>query len=107
MGNVTRKDFYPAFNVSLGKTLAAAAWVDGDLNEEEMNCLKAIVLQLPYISFEDWRKLKIYLAYSFPLPDRYFGTAFCSKYVSKNCSIIFDNQSTIFLSLKFYIFNII
>jgi hypothetical protein len=27
--------------------------VDGDLNEDEMNCLKAIVLQLPYIAFED------------------------------------------------------
>ena len=33
MADLTRKDLYPAFNVSLGKTLAAAAWVDGDLNE--------------------------------------------------------------------------
>ena len=70
MPEITRKDFYPAFNVSLGKTLAAAAWVDGDLNEEEMNCLKAIVLQLPYISFEDWRKLKIYLAYPISPPEQ-------------------------------------
>ena len=47
--------------------------------------------------------LKIYLAYTFPLPDRYFGTAFCSKYVSTNCSIIFDSQSTIFFSFKVYV----
>ena len=47
--------------------------------------------------------LKIYLAYTFPLPDRYFGTGFCSKYLSTNCSIIFDSQSTIFFSLKVYV----
>ena len=70
MGKAILKDFYPAFNVSLGKTLAAAAWVDGDLNEDEMNCLKAIVLQLPYITFEDWRKLKIYLAYPISPPEQ-------------------------------------
>jgi uncharacterized tellurite resistance protein B-like protein len=70
MANLTRKDLYPAFNVSLGKTLAAAAWVDGDLNEDEMNCLKAIVLQLPFITFEDWRKLKIYLAYPISPPEQ-------------------------------------
>ena len=46
--------------------------------------------------------LKIYLAFTFPLPDRYFGTAFCSKYLTTNCSIIFDSQSTIFFSLKVF-----
>ena len=70
MADLTRKDLYPAFNVSLGKTLAAAAWVDGDLNEHEMDCLKAIVLQLPHITFEDWRKLKIYLAYPISPPEQ-------------------------------------
>ena len=29
--------------------------MDGDLNEYEMDCLKAIVLQLPHITFEDWK----------------------------------------------------
>lgn len=53
----------PAFNVSLGKILIAAAWVDGELNEEELECIKSIILRFPSISFEDWRKLKIYLAY--------------------------------------------
>ena len=70
MTKLKRKDLYPAFNVSLGKTLAAAAWVDGDLNEHEMDCLKAIVLQLPRITFEDWRKLKIYLAYPISPPEQ-------------------------------------
>lgn len=70
MAKLKRKDLYPAFNVSLGKTLAAAAWVDGDLNEHEMDCLKAIVLQLPHITFEDWRKLKIYLAYPISPPEQ-------------------------------------
>ena len=70
MAKLTSKDLYPAFNVSLGKTLAAAAWVDGELNEHEMDCLKAIVLQLPHITFEDWRKLKIYLAYPISPPEQ-------------------------------------
>ena len=57
------KEGYPALNIALGKTLIASAWVDGELNEDEMACLKALVLQMPRISFEDWRRLKIYLAY--------------------------------------------
>ena len=32
-----------------------------------MVCLQTIFLQLPKITFEDWRKLKIYLAY--PITD--------------------------------------
>lgn len=56
-------DGIPAFNVALGKILICAAWVDGELNQREMNCLKNLILQFPGISFEDWRKLKIYLAY--------------------------------------------
>ena len=49
--------------MALGKTLIASAWVDGELNDDEMACLKTLVLQMPKITFEDWRKLKIYLAY--------------------------------------------
>lgn len=52
-----------AFNVQLGKLLIAAAWSDGEVNRAELNCLKSLVLQMPNITFEDWRKLKIYLAY--------------------------------------------
>ena len=54
---------FPAFNIALGKTLIAAAWVDGELNKHELLCLKNLILQFPGITFEDWRKLKIYLAY--------------------------------------------
>jgi uncharacterized tellurite resistance protein B-like protein len=52
-----------AFNVCLGKLLIAAAWSDGQVNREELNCLKSLILQMPNITFDDWRKLKIYLAY--------------------------------------------
>ncbi|MEC7543331.1 MAG: hypothetical protein VX479_06735, partial [Verrucomicrobiota bacterium] len=50
-------------NLGLGKILAAAAWMDGNLKDNELKRLTALVLQMPNISFEDWRKLKIYLAY--------------------------------------------
>ena len=56
-------DEFPAFNIALGKTLIAAAWVDGELNQHELVCLKNLILQFPGITFEDWRRLKIYLAY--------------------------------------------
>ena len=54
---------YRALNISLGKLLIAAAWVDGELNDAELKCLKNLILRFPYVTFEDWRKLKIYLAY--------------------------------------------
>ena len=61
--NYTGLREFPAFNIALGKTLIAAAWVDGELNKHELQCLKNLILQFPGITFEDWRKLKIYLAY--------------------------------------------
>lgn len=54
---------YKALNLSTGKMLIAAAWVDGALQEEEVACLKNLILKMPNITFEDWRKLKIYMAY--------------------------------------------
>ena len=54
---------YRALNISVGKILIAAAWVDGEINQYELECIKSVILRLPDISFEDWRKLKIYLAY--------------------------------------------
>jgi len=54
---------YRALNVSIGKLLITAAWVDGELNNYELESLKSLILQLPEVNFEDWRKLKIYLAY--------------------------------------------
>jgi len=54
---------YRALHLSTGKMLIAAAWVDGELQEEELTCLKTLILRMPGINFEDWRKLKIYMAY--------------------------------------------
>ena len=54
---------YRALHLSTGKMLIAAAWVDGELQEEELTCLKSLILRMPGINFEDWRKLKIYMAY--------------------------------------------
>ena len=45
-------------NLGLGKILAAAAWMDGNLKDNELERLTALVLQMPNISFEDWRKLE-------------------------------------------------
>ena len=54
---------YKGLHIALGKTLIAAAWVDGELNNKELECLKNLIMQMPDITFEDWRKLKIYMAY--------------------------------------------
>jgi len=61
---------YRGLNIALGKTLISAAWVDGELNEEELNCLKSLILQMPQITFDDWRKLKIYMAYPITVPEQ-------------------------------------
>jgi len=63
---------YRALNVSLGKLLIAAAWVDGEINEEETACLKNLILKMPGISFADWRRLKIYLAYPLSIREQEF-----------------------------------
>lgn len=61
---------YRALNIALGKTLIAAAWVDGELNDQELDCLKSLILQMPQITFDDWRKLKIYMAYPITTPEQ-------------------------------------
>jgi uncharacterized tellurite resistance protein B-like protein len=54
---------YRALYVSLSKLLITAAWVDGEVNDEEKACLRNLILKMPEITADDWRKLKIYLAY--------------------------------------------
>jgi len=71
---------YRAFNVCLGKLLIAAAWSDGEVNQAELNCLKSLILQMPNITFEDWRKLKIYLAYPITATEQ---DSIVSDFVSK------------------------
>lgn len=60
---LSKSSGYKSLNIALGKSLIAAAWVDGELNDQELDCLKSLILQMPKITFEDWRKLKIYMAY--------------------------------------------
>ena len=87
-----KKIAFPAFNIALGKTLAAAAWVDGELNDRELACLKSIILRLPGITFEDWRKLKIYLAYPLSRQEQEAITELFSKqvYVSDHRTIALE-----------------
>lgn len=87
-----KKNAFPAFNVALGKTLAAAAWVDGELNDRELACLKNIILRLPGITFEDWRKLKIYLAYPLSRQEQEAITELFSKqvYISEHRTIALE-----------------
>ena len=50
-----------AFIMNLAKLLIAAAWVDGELSNEEVNALKDLLFSIPDISGEDWKQLEIYM----------------------------------------------
>ena len=50
-----------AFIMDLAKLLVAAAWVDGELSNEEINALKDLLFAIPDISGEDWKQLEIYM----------------------------------------------
>ena len=43
---------------SLGKVLIAAAWADGEIQNEEIECLKDLLFQLPEIGEQGWEELK-------------------------------------------------
>jgi uncharacterized tellurite resistance protein B-like protein len=47
--------------MALAKVLIAAAWADGDLDHEEVNCMKDLLFQLPELSARQWASLQIYL----------------------------------------------
>lgn len=49
------------FSMDLAKLVIAAAWADGEVQHEELNTLKHLVLKIPDVSGEDWRELEIYL----------------------------------------------
>ena len=49
------------FIMDLAKLLIAAAWVDGELSNEEINALKDLLFSLPDISGEEWKHLEIYM----------------------------------------------
>jgi uncharacterized tellurite resistance protein B-like protein len=50
-----------AFIMDLAKLLIAAAWVDGELANEEINALKDLLFAIPDISGKAWKQLEIYM----------------------------------------------
>lgn len=49
------------FIMDLAKLLIAAAWVDGELSNEEINALKDLLFAIPELSGEEWKHLEIYM----------------------------------------------
>jgi uncharacterized tellurite resistance protein B-like protein len=47
--------------MALAKVMIAAAWADGDVNNDEMNSLKDLLFQLPEMTASDWAELDIYI----------------------------------------------
>ncbi len=47
---------------ALAKVLTAAAWADGKIDNEEMNCLKDLLFQLSDMTASDWAELELYMA---------------------------------------------
>jgi uncharacterized tellurite resistance protein B-like protein len=47
--------------LTLAKLLVAAAWADGELNNDEINNLKDLLFRLPDLSASDWAELEIYM----------------------------------------------
>lgn len=43
---------------ALARVIIAAGWADGELQREEVDCLKDLLFQLPDLSVEDWRELE-------------------------------------------------
>jgi uncharacterized tellurite resistance protein B-like protein len=46
---------------ALAKVMIAAAWADGSISHEEINCLKDLLFQLPEMTASDWAELDIYI----------------------------------------------
>jgi uncharacterized tellurite resistance protein B-like protein len=49
------------FVMDLAKLVIAAAWADGQLQNEEINSLKDLLFNLDYVTGEDWANLEIYM----------------------------------------------
>lgn len=49
------------FSIELAKLVIAAAWADGEIQIEELNTLKHLMLGLPNVDSSDWRELELYL----------------------------------------------
>ena len=45
----------------LAKVMIAAAWADGTISNDEINCMKDLLFQLPEMTARDWSELEIYI----------------------------------------------
>ena len=52
------------FILDLGKLMIGIAWIDGRLEQEELNALKELLFLLPEISGEDWMQLELYMTHA-------------------------------------------
>jgi len=46
---------------SLGKVIIATAWVDAEVSESEINCLKDLLFQIPELTALEWARFRIYI----------------------------------------------
>lgn len=49
------------FILTLGKVIIAAAWADGEVAHDEMNCLKDLLFRLPGLTGREWAMLEMYI----------------------------------------------
>lgn len=47
--------------MTLAKVIIAAAWADGEVSHDEINCLKDLLFHLPDITGREWAMLELYL----------------------------------------------
>jgi len=56
--------------ISLGKVIIAAAWVDGEINHDEINCLKDLLFHLDELTGREWATLEMYIEAPVGEPER-------------------------------------
>ena len=52
------------FILDLGKLMIGIAWIDGRLEQDEINALKELLFLLPDISGEEWMQLELYMTHA-------------------------------------------
>ena len=52
------------FILDLGKLMIGIAWIDGRLEQDEINALKELLFLLPDISGEEWMHLELYMTHA-------------------------------------------
>jgi len=51
----------PNLILTLAKVIIAAAWADGTVSHEEINCLKDLLFRIPDLNARDWANLELYI----------------------------------------------